>query len=78
MTPCETALRTTPRLCWSRPDGSIPMVNWIRRWMPRLAAQCWAIAIAALRRAMPALLVSDFASTSMSSLLTWYVLITCS
>ena len=59
-----------------RPVGSTGIVYWTcsGRWCR--AAHCSVSLMAWLRRLMPAVLVSELASTSMSSLVTWYVEIT--
>ena len=69
-TPCATALFSTARQLPGSPHGSTPRVKVIRTWWWVRAAQSWSSASAALRRAIPAGLFSELASTSMSSWVT--------
>ena len=65
-TPCATALFSIARQLAGSPQGSTPSVNVIRTWRWVRAAQSWSSRSAALRRAIPAGLFSELASTSMS------------
>ena len=74
--PSATAFCSTASPFGSRPYCSTGIVYWICSGMPLAAAHCSVMAIAWLRRLIPAVLFSELDSTSMSSLVTPSVVIT--
>ena len=83
LTEVTVALLATAFCRTASPFGSSPYcstgsVYWICSGIPLAAAHCSVRAMAWLRRVIPAVLFSELDSTSMSSLVTPSVVITCS